>query len=377
MNYTDFNTAANGFPVESDATFGRMQNDYQSAIRGLAAAFGADGVIVSGCLETSTTVGNGWLLLSGDLMRFEGGPKSANFFIEETVTAKTNQDGALIDRYFDRVAKFGEGANAQSWASLIRLESLYSLQQRLIDAFTPEPNLILAGCAVSDVNTGASTLSISAGSAIINRRIVVATPYTGGFPIYLNEVGEWVNTPPANGVRFDPHTAQRLPYALRRAATPVGEFMQRATLSDRIGSDGLGKWELSGWALADGRNGTVDMRSRFPVMYDPRTSDPGGNIWDAAYATPGTTGGEKKHTLSVAEMPAHRHGDDPIGTGEAGLIRRTNVGENYTIGSSLDAAGSGVQPDLLTEPLPIPLAGGGEAHENRPPFVVVVYLQRI
>jgi hypothetical protein len=36
MNYTDFFAAPNGFPLESDATLGFMQTDYQSAITGLA-----------------------------------------------------------------------------------------------------------------------------------------------------------------------------------------------------------------------------------------------------------------------------------------------------------------------------------------------------
>lgn len=376
MNYADFNTQPNGFPVESDATFGFMQTDYQSAIRGLATAFAGDGVIVSGCVETGNNVSNGWIFYGGDLVQFVGGTKTATFFIEEVKTQKANLNGALIDRYTVKRAKFGTGPGSATFDNLIRLESVFGLQSRMLDALTSEPNVLLTGCTVTNVNTGASTLQISAGSAIVNRRFVVAPAYNGGYPAYLNETGQWVNTPPTNSVRFDPYTAQRLPDVLRRRGTPIGEITMRAALTDRFDSTGLGRWEYSGWAICNGANGTVDLRSRFVVGYDNRNTDPGGNLWDAAYNTPGTTGGEKQHTLSIAEMPAHRHTTDPIAAGGAGLMRRSQNGEDVTA-SSPDAFGSGTEPDITATPVAIPLQGGGLAHENRPPFTVVVYIQRV
>jgi microcystin-dependent protein len=150
----------------------------------------------------------------------------------------------------------------------------------------------------------------------------------------------------------------------------------RAALSSSFDSTGLGKWDMKGWAVANGANGTLDLRSRFPVAYDPRNADPGGNLWDVAYNTPGTAGGEKAHTLSTPELPAHRHGPDTIGENDPGLIKKSVTGASTTV-DAIDASGSGTEPNITSAPIPIPLAGGGGAHENRPPFRVLVFIQRI
>lgn len=378
MNNADFNTSPNGFPLEADATLGFMQTDYQTAIRGLAAAFAGDGVIVSGMVDSGAAVTDGWIFVGGDLVKFQGGTKTTNYYIENTVVQKANQSGALIDRYTTKVAKFGSGSGAAPFASLIRLESLYSLQSKLLDALTQESTVILNGCAVSSVNVGLSTLAIAAGTAIINRKFVVAPAYTGGFPVYLTEVGTWVNTPPTNHIKFDPYTAQYLKDVNARQGAQAGEVKMLVALTDRFDGTGLGKWEQTGWALCNGANGTIDLRSRFVVAHDPRTSDPGGNLWDAAYNTPGNTGGEKGHTLSVSEMPAHNHtgGSGSVAANSSGLVRRSQSGEGVTM-TTPDSFGSGTEPDIVASPTHIPSQGGGLAHENRPPFRVMVFIQRI
>lgn len=378
MNYADLVTAPNGFPLEADATLGFMQSDYQSAIRGIAAAFAGNGVIVSGMVEAGTVVSDGWIYIGDDLVRFQGGTKTANFYIEQVKVQKANQSGTLYDRYTTKTAKFGSGRGAVAYSSLIRLESVFGLQSRLIDALTPEPNVVLSGCLVSAVNTGASTLGISAGTAIINRRFVVTSGYTGGYPAYLTETGQWVNTAPANFIRFDPHCSQRLADVQRRAGAATGEIKMMAVLSDRFDNTGLGKWEQTGWAVCNGANGTADLRSRFPVAYDPRITDPGGNLWSSAYNTPAATGGEKAHTLTLSEMPVHNHtgGSGAVAANASGLMRRSQTGENVTVGSP-DNFGSGTEPDITASPTHIPNDGGGSAHENRPPFLVVVFIQKI
>jgi hypothetical protein len=375
MNYADFFTSANGMPIESDATLGFMQIDYQSAISGLAQAFAGNGVIVSGCIDSGAAVSDGWIYASNQLYRFEGGAKAATYYIDEGVVSKANQSGALVNRYFTRTAKFGTGNLQGNWADLVRLESLFSLQSRVLDALTPESAVVLTGMAVSNVT--ATTVHVSAGSAIVNRKFVLGNAYMGGFPVYLTELGTWVNTPQVGPhIAFNPHTAQRLPDVMRRAGTPSGEIVMRAALSDRFDNTGLGQWEMTGWAICNGANGTVDLRSRFIVGHDPRNTDPGGNIWDAAYNTPGSPGGTKTHTLTVDEMPEHRHGPSLVGQGDAGLIRRSIQGENVTSGTT-DGTFSGTEPDLRSEPIPIPTTGSGNAHENRPPFRVLVFIQRI
>lgn len=378
MNYADFNTQPNGFPLESDATLGFMQADYQSAVTGLAKYFG-EAVIVSGMVETGANVSDGWIVLNGLLYFFQGGTKSANFIISETKVQKANQSGALVDRYFTRKAMFGTGSPQYAYASLQRLEGIQALQNRLLDAVLFEPEVVLSGCAVSNVNTGASTLDIAAGFAAINRRFVTAPAYSGGYPVYLKDDGTWVNSPPgSNFIRFDPYTSQRLADVTARAGAPLGDIRMRAALGASFDGTGLGKWELKGWALCNGANGTLDLRSRFVVAHDPRNTDPGGNIWDAGYNTPGTAGGEKLHTLTVAEIPSHRHGPETPAEGEWGLSRRSVAGETKT-GTAFDTGNSGQEPDITVtgQPAGVALAGGGLGHENRPPYRVLVYIQRV
>ncbi len=376
MNYIDLFTQPNGFPLEADATLGFMQSDYQSSIKGLAAFFGT-GVIISGLVEAGGTASEGWIFLGGDFIRFEGGAIQATYVIAETWVQKANESGVLVDRYKTKKAMFGTGGTTYNYADLQRLETLQNLQNRILDVVTFEPEVVLSGCAVSSVDTGAFTLAIAAGVAVINRKFVTAPAYAGGYPVYLKLDGTWTNTAPAsNYIAFNPYTSQRYADVIARAGAPIGDVKMQATLSTNFDGTGLGKWSLKGWALCNGANGTFDLRSRFVVGYDPRNTDPGGNIWDVAYNTPGTAGGEKLHTLNVAEMPVHRHGPDTITGGQYGTVRKTIGGESLT-SAAQDSASSGTEPDVTASPAPIAEAGGGVAHENRPPFRVLVIIQRI
>jgi len=82
----------------------------------------------------------------------------------------------------------------------------------------------------------------------------------------------------------------------------------------------------------------------------------GNGTSDAAYAA-GATGGESTHTLITAEMPAHTH---PIkfGTGAA----YADGGPRYTSGTS--------------ETVTSESTGGGGAHNNLQPYIVVYFWKR-
>lgn len=94
------------------------------------------------------------------------------------------------------------------------------------------------------------------------------------------------------------------------------------------------------------------------------------------FDTIGETGGAKTHTLSISEMPSHRHTASSIVAGLFGLIRRSIVGESNTV-ASVDSTGSGTEPDILTTPAAIPLEGGGQAHNNLQPYIVVNFIIRV
>jgi hypothetical protein len=69
------------------------------------------------------------------------------------------------------------------------------------------------------------------------------------------------------------------------------------------------------------------------------------------------TGGEKTHTLTVAEMPVHSHA-------EWGNV--SNAGQ----------AGTGVGPNTGAKNQPTENAGGGGAHNNLQPYIVVYMWKR-
>lgn len=72
----------------------------------------------------------------------------------------------------------------------------------------------------------------------------------------------------------------------------------------------------------------------------------------------GATGGEAQHSLTIAEMPAHEHG---IGT--YGLVSAAG-GNVYGLHGSYDAG-------TYTKP-----SGGGQPHENRPPYLALLYCKK-
>jgi microcystin-dependent protein len=103
-----------------------------------------------------------------------------------------------------------------------------------------------------------------------------------------------------------------------------------------------------GWVLCDGNNDTPDLRGWF-VMGAPDD------------ASRDTTGGAASVTLSEVQIPPHTHGyvfpsgegqGSVLGTDDDGHIWRHETGA--TTGST----------------------GGGQAHENRPPYLALYYIMR-
>jgi microcystin-dependent protein len=81
----------------------------------------------------------------------------------------------------------------------------------------------------------------------------------------------------------------------------------------------------------------------------------GNGTSDQAFAA-GATGGESNHTLTVPEIPAHTH----------------SYNFNNTVGSI--AAGGGIGAN--TPALQTGSTGGGGAHNNLQPYIVVYFWQR-
>ena len=129
----------------------------------------------------------------------------------------------------------------------------------------------------------------------------------------------------------------------------------------------------AGWALCDGTNGTPNLQDRFVV-------GAGDN-----YAV-GNTGGADDVTLTEAQMPAHSH-DFSGTTGAAGEHDHTvtTLGANFGVfgGSGGSNAGNttrttSTQPDHThTFSGTTDTKGSSAAHENRPPYYALAYIQKL
>lgn len=107
----------------------------------------------------------------------------------------------------------------------------------------------------------------------------------------------------------------------------------------------------AGWTLCNGSNGTPDLRNRFVV-------GAGGNY------SVGNKGGADSVTLTVNQMPSHSHGVSFLHTYDYAAAWK-NDRYTYT-----------VEKGPLKSSLGTDRAGGGQSHENRPPYYALCYIMK-
>ena len=104
----------------------------------------------------------------------------------------------------------------------------------------------------------------------------------------------------------------------------------------------------SGWAICNGQNGTPDLRDRFIVGT--------GSSYNL-----GNTGGANSVTLTVAQIPAHTH-----------TYERTDVGIDVN-----DRPWPASNNDCNMTNQNTSSTGGGQAHENRPPYYALMFIMKL
>ena len=109
----------------------------------------------------------------------------------------------------------------------------------------------------------------------------------------------------------------------------------------------------TGFVLCDGNNGTPNLSGKFVVGYSASNGDYDVN----------DTGGAETVTLSVAQMPNHKHTTSFDG-------HKYFPGDGST---SISYGGAGGYPATTFS---MDNTGGGGAHENRPPYYALCYIMK-
>ena len=109
----------------------------------------------------------------------------------------------------------------------------------------------------------------------------------------------------------------------------------------------------TGFTLCDGNNNTPDLRGRFVVGYHDSNGD-----YDVD-----DTGGAETVTLSIAQMPNHKH-------------TTTFDGKKYFPGGGSTSVSFGGAGGYPADTFSMDNTGGGGAHENRPPYYALCYIMK-
>lgn len=355
--WIDYTKLGGLFFYQETADF--MQDSYYTSLNEIA-KFVGEKYVISGCVEGAGVVGDGYIVVDGERMKFTGGANTGIIIVEQVVGQEGFDDGLLKDVFYTKSARFGN-TGGFPYSDLKRLplnatsigDCITNLAKMVKDIIQFEPEVILEGCAVSNVTTGPDEMDVSAGLVLFAGKLVSSPAYSGAYPAYLKEDGGWVTAVPGAGlyITFNPYTSQRYINVLDRSITPVGKINMYETLSDRFDNTGLGRWEMKGYSLVS------ELQNRVPLglWYDgvPET-----NVSDALHSAEGNQGGEKKHTLTLGELPTFAN---------KGLVKIDGTDTFITGDPS-----PGEFNNKTAEAWP----GLGQEHENRQPFTVVVYAKR-
>lgn len=193
-----------------------------------------------------------------------------------------------------------------------------------------------------------------------------------------------------NYIRIQPSLGpiRRVENLLFNIMSPVGEIKlvgSQAVLNEFSLGTGLGSGKYRGWALCDGRNGTIDMRSRVPMGLNAQgaVSVPVSNPSPSQNNTGalGNIGGTQSYTLTEAQLPVISRNVDATIINTPARVRIVNVagGSDFNVIAGNTVSGTNFlfnDPSASQVSTPLSL-GGNSLIDNRMPYITVGYIQKI
>ncbi|MCF0184093.1 MAG: tail fiber protein [Bacteroidaceae bacterium] len=274
-----------------------------------------DKVILYGCKPASGGLvrEEGYVFLrtadfpNGEILRWEGGSVSGGTHVEKQDVAVTAQGYNYPKAYTKRWLAPGMGTENFSWSDFRELQTMADMKVRIADLQAEIESIV--GEPYGIVKMWAGT-AVPAGYALCDGSAIGKEDN----PRLFEAIGTTFNLGyDYNGTRYS--------------------------------------------APEDGKFRLPDLRGRFIV---------GRNDNDTEYQESGKVGGEKKHALTVEEMPAHVHPykDNRIDVQDYEAYQKKLSPGNYSYDN--------VEDDKTTS-----ATGGNTAHENRPPYYVLAYIIKL
>jgi microcystin-dependent protein len=264
MNKIDF-TQPGGFPLDSNA-LDFLQSAFATSINALSALGGSSNYIVSGCVPVGSNTSQGWMVIDGELLPFQGGITQTKVIVRETKAPVRFQDLINRDVIVTRYVGFGSGTGEILVSSLGTIKNLLTVKSEL--------------ASIQD----ALALIVSVPSGII-------VAWHGA-----------LNAIPA------------------------------------------------GWHLCDGSAaGIPDLRAKF--IYGSNGAD-----------VIGATGGAQAVTLTIDQIPSHTHQMTLAENGAGSDHQYPAITDNHNV---------------IKETGPTEATGGGQSHNNMPPYMVLAYIVKL
>lgn len=290
------------FPVDCE-TFDYLQTNMH--VVSILGNLAGDKAVLLGCEQTDNgrKRSEGYVFLctkehpEGEVLYWEGGTTTGGMYLRQETLPVTAQGYDYPQAYVRRSLAPGIGEENYTWEDFHDAQSLPALEKELDDMRQRLEKLQRTPLGMVETWAG---VTVPDGYALCEGQQLKQSEY----PDLYEAIGSaFNNATDCNG---------------RKLSTTAGYFR------------------------------LPDLRGRFVVGYNPIDGD---------YNKFGAVGGEKTHTLSVEELPAHDHG----------LFLR-NTGRRFTGGGSANALDEGSGRTDAT--------GGGKAHENRPPYYALAYIMR-